>query len=52
MVETFMQGRTSILAQLEPTKALVALASTFEIATIDLRIDVRVEEIEATNMEE
>jgi hypothetical protein len=52
MVETSMERGNSILTQSEPIEALATLAPSFDIVTMDLGINARVKEIEATNMEE
>ncbi len=50
MVETGMEGGISILIEPNPIMTLVVVAS-LDATMVDLGIDVRVEEIEATNME-
>jgi len=52
VVETGMEGRTSISVQSEPIVAPIAITLSFDFTTLDPKIDVRVEEIEATYMEE
>jgi hypothetical protein len=52
VVETGMEGRISISVQSEPIVAPIAITLSFDFTTLDPKIDVRVEEIEATYMEE
>jgi hypothetical protein len=52
MVKSDMEGRISILVQLEPIVAHVAIVPSFDVATINPRIYVRVEEIEAVDTKE
>jgi hypothetical protein len=47
-----MEGGTSIPTQQEPTTTLTITTPSLDVATIDLGVDVRVEEIEVVKMEE
>jgi hypothetical protein len=51
-VESSVEEGTSILAQLEPIAIFATVTPNLVIANEDPRVDVRVEEIEATILEE
>ncbi len=52
MVKIDMEWRISILAQLEPIAAFVAIAPNLDVTKINLGVYVKVEEIEAANTKE
>lgn len=52
VVEIGMEGGTLILAQLEPITTLATIAPRIPTTIINPRVDVKLEEIEAVNMEE
>jgi hypothetical protein len=52
VVKIGMEGKTLILAQPEPITTLATIAPTIPTTIINPRVDVKLEEIEAVNMEE